>query len=129
MSGDTKLSCPERNSEDAIKWAAENGLDVIIPNNNQLLLDIDNNQDRAIYTQNWAEIGSIYGVTEVEEWPSRSNKPGRTHMRVTLRTPITPLERVLIQAVLGSDRRRELHSLRRIMNSEETPTLFFEKRK
>ena len=42
MSGDTKKSCPCQNGAEAIAWAAENNLDVVLPDNNQLLLDIDN---------------------------------------------------------------------------------------
>ncbi len=127
MSGDTKKSCPATNSDDAIAWAAENGLKVVLPNNNQLLIDIDNPYDRSIFEENRDIIDSVYGIEEVVETKSRSGKSGKSHLIVTIKTPIQPLERITIQAVLGSDRRREAHSIRRLMAGEGNPTLFFEK--
>lgn len=127
MSGDTKKSCPETNSEEAIKWAAENGLRVVLPTEYQLLIDIDSLADRAVFTVNFDLIDSAYGVASVEETRSRSGRPGKTHIVVTLKKPIDPVERIALQAVLGSDLRREAHSLRRVHAGEERPTLFFEK--
>jgi hypothetical protein len=124
MSGDTKLSCPAQSSEDAIKWAAENGLVVVLPDNNQLLIDIDSHSDLEVFNRNRDIIDQVYGISDVMPRVSRS---GNTHLTVTLRTPISPLERIALQAVLGSDRRRESHSLRRLMAGELSPSLFFEK--
>lgn len=88
MSGDTKLSCPELNSADAIQWAADNGLEVILPENNQLLLDIDNNFDRGVFDQNRAEVDTLWGIAKIEEWKSRSGKAGKSHIRVTLKVEV-----------------------------------------
>jgi len=128
MSGDTKKSCPAKGSEDAILWAAENGLRVVFPQENQLLVDIDSPADRNIFDQNRDVVEEAYGIADESSAPSRSG--GRKeHIIVTLERAITPLERIALQAVLGSDRRREAHSLRRLLAGEERPTLFFEKSK
>ena len=129
MSGDTKKSCPCQNGAEAIAWAAENNLDVVLPDNNQLLLDIDNDYDRGVFEQNRDIIDTFYGILSTSEGPSRSGKSGKRHIIVTLRTPVSPLERIALQAILGSDRRREAHSIRRLAQSDPNVTLFFEKRK
>lgn len=129
MSGDTKLSCPELNSEDAITWAVANNLRVVLPTEYQLLIDIDNPYDRGVFTTNFDIVDSVYGIDQVTETTSRSGKSGNSHIVVTLKTPLkSVLERIALQAVLGSDRRREAHSLRRSFQGEQNPTLFFEKR-
>ena len=125
MSGDTKKRCLEKNSEDAIKWAAENDLTVLFPKDNQLFLDIDTNEDRDVFNRNRELVDEVYGIVDVQERSSRSK--GHVHLIVTLRESITPLGRIALQAILGSDRRREAHSLRRLEDGEARPTLFFEK--
>lgn len=127
MSGDSKLSCPELSSEGAIKWAAENGVTVRIPEANQLFLDIDDEYGRDTFEKNRDIIDTVYGIENITSTPSRSGKRGRCHMVVNLKTNINPITRIAIQAVLGSDRRREAHSLRRVMAIDLNPTLFFEK--
>lgn len=126
MSGDVKARCDAQNSEDAIKWAAENNLDVVLPDDFTLLIDIDKYADRKVFETNRDLIDAAYGITEVLENYSRS---GGTHFTVHLKTPVSRLERIALQAVLGSDLRREAHSLRRLRAGESNPTLFFEKRK
>ena len=125
MSGDTKKSCLEKKSEDAIKWAKENDLIVLFPKDNQLFLDIDNNEDRNVFNRNRELVDEVYGIVDVQERSSRSK--GHVHLIVNLRVSVTPLGRIALQAILGSDRRREAHSLRRLEDGEARPTLFFEK--
>jgi hypothetical protein len=124
MSGDTKASCL-KNSEDAIRWAVENDLIVVLPTPYELLLDIDTGDDRRVFAQNLGLIQESYGVVD---WCETYSRSGNTHIIVTLKTAITPVERIALQTVLGSDRRREAHSLRRVLKGERNPTLFFEKK-
>lgn len=125
MSGDVKVMCDARNSEDAIQWAAENNLDIILPDNNQLLVDLDDYASQQAYERTIPLIAETYGLKDVTETVSRS---GNLHRIVTLNTNISATERIALQAILGSDRRREAHSLRRLRQGEQNPTLFFEKR-
>ena len=128
MSGDTKKSCPALNSEDAIAWASANNLKVVLPTEFQLLIDIDSQNDRETFDQNFDLVDSIYGVVDSVETRSRSGDSAKSHIVLTLKTPLkSTTERVALQAVLGSDRRREAHSLQRIFLGEKNPTLFFEK--
>jgi hypothetical protein len=69
-------------------------------------------------------IDEAYGIEEIHTGESRG---GNQHFTVTLKRNITPIERIALQAVLGSDPRREAHSLRRWLAGEKNPTLFFEK--
>lgn len=126
MSGDTKLSCPLLRAEDAIAWAAQNNLIVVLPKPNQLLIDIDDKYDRAQFVVNYDLIDSLLGVESHVETPSRSGKPGKSHIIVNLKTDVTPTERVAWQAILGGDRRACAHSMRRIKLGEENPVLLFE---
>ena len=57
---------------------------------------------------------------------SRRKRDG-SHIVVTLPRDITNIERLLWQAILGSDLRREAHSYRNMLRGDERPTLFFEK--
>jgi hypothetical protein len=41
---------------------------------------------------------------------------------------LTPIERVTLQTILGSDPKREFLSFNRIENGDEHPTLFFERK-
>jgi hypothetical protein len=117
--------CDARTSEGAVKWAAENNLDVVFPNNNQLLVDLDTYASTQEYDRTIPLVTEIYGLQDVSETRSRS---GNLHRVVTLKTPISSMERIALQAILGSDHRREAHSLRRLMQGEANPTLFFEKK-
>jgi hypothetical protein len=125
MSGDTKKMCDARTSEAAVKWAAENNLDVVLPDANQLFIDLDNYASQQEYERVIPLIQEIYGIVSVTETVSRS---GNLHRIVNLQMSVSPLERIAAQAMLGSDSRREAHSLRRLLQGERTPTLFFEKK-
>ncbi len=124
MSGDTKESCPAKNSTEAIAWAREHHLRVVVPTVAQLFLDIDSYDDMDILDKNRDLIEEAYGIEDEVKTRSRS---GKWHVTITLKKPVTPLERIALQAVLGSDRRREAHSLRRLNEGETTPTIFFER--
>jgi hypothetical protein len=106
--------------------AALKGLIVVTPKNNELFIDIDSDTDLAEFDRNYGIIDELFGIDEAVQTPSRNKKQGK-HIVVTLAQPITPLERVLLQAILGSDRKREALSLWRIRNNDPNPTLFFEK--
>jgi hypothetical protein len=126
MSGPEKARCPHNTSKAAIIWAAEHNLDVRIPGDFELFLDIDTPEDRATFERNRELINEAYGIDEVVETTSRG---GHTHIVVTVDVPVSIVERIALQAVLGSDRRREAHSMRRFFEGEATPTLFFERKK
>ncbi len=128
MSEDVKVICSETNLEAVQRWATENNLDVIFPAADELFLDIDDYSSARAYEENKDVVEKSHGILGVKVTSSRSGN-GRKHYVVTLESIITsPLERIALQATLGSDRRREANSLRRWREGEQTPTLFFEKK-
>ena len=116
-------------SRDAFAYAAVEGVDVRYPMANELFIDIDDEKSYYHFNENWPLLGDMFtGQVEFAITPSRRKPEGR-HVTVTLPRAITPIERIALQAALGSDPRREAHSLRRYFQNDPLPTLFFEKRK
>lgn len=87
---------------------AENlGCEVIRPAKNELQIDIDCEADWLVFMDNFrvlqeTEVASFSNVA------SRSGKPWHTHVSVMLAREISMQERILLQAALGSDRKREI---------------------
>lgn len=124
MSGDSK----NLTMAYALESAAKVGMLVRSPRPNELFLDIDDDDAweafgtmLAVINQNYPA-GWTYTCT-----PSKSGLPKR-HVVVTMHRPInSELERVLLQAILGSDRKRETLSFIAIdKDINPKPTLFFE---
>ena len=115
--------------EKSLQAALDNNLDVILPEPNQLFIDIDTEKDYEEYRFNMEliEIHLPYLIDDVEERPSKSGLPGR-HVTLTLERDVTDLERIGLQAILGSDRKREMLSWLSAGQGHQHPTLFFEKK-
>lgn len=103
------------------------GQRVVLPKPNEVFLDIDTEVDWKLA---WEMIRTMEEnnlpllITEVH--PSKSGMPHR-HVILEANRDFTPIERIAIQACLGSDRKRELLSLIRVMTGGPLPaTVFFE---
>lgn len=113
-------------NEVAIAQAWINNLVVVYPKPNQLFLDIDDDEALAKFDKVSSLLAAKYGggyhhtIT-----PSRSGGTHR-HVTITLEKDVTPMERITLQAILGSDPLRELLSLDRLKAGCPNPTLFFE---
>lgn len=114
-------------SKDAHEIAQKNGWRVVVPENNQLQLDIDDNHSYQIWAKHRNVIEKSLKITKVVETPSKSGKPGRCHITVDLDVTLKPDERIVLQALLGSDRTREILSWVNLKRNDESPTLFYEK--
>lgn len=114
--------------------AIERGLDLVLPEPNEVFLDIDNDEDLKWYEATITEVdppgfvprnGEVLRLTETRR--TRSQNGG---WHITLEAEdchLQPLERVCIQACLGSDRHREYLSFLRIFGHMQRPaTTFFE---
>jgi len=112
-------------SRDAFAYAAKHNIDVRYPLANELFVDIDSKEDLARFDR---VKDLIHIIHNTKLTPSRS-KPDGKHIVCNLDRPVTPLERIALQAILGSDPRREAHSFNRLQANDPLPTLFFEKRK
>jgi hypothetical protein len=113
--------------EAACEQAEAKGCNVVLPRPNQLFIDIDTHEDFLTFFEHRAMLDSIgEGGKVISDTPSKSGLP-RRHIVLEFDRDLDNMERVLLQAVLGSDRKRELLSWIRIRSgASEHPTLFFE---
>ena len=102
------------------------GFVVVLPEENQLQLDIDSVEHyrnflhaAEVIMRNWPFACAI----EIEDHPSSSGFP-RRHITLTLPVSVEPWQRIALQAALGSDPIRELLSATRLMRGDIHPTLF-----
>lgn len=107
--------------------ADEKGLVVKKPRSNELFIDIDDIESLVRFHRNLPAFSCmIIGFTRT---PSPSGREGRYHIRVTLDRDVkSELERVAMQAVLGSDSMHEALSLAALQRGQEDVTVFFEKK-
>ena len=111
---------------DYIAKVTAEGKRVVIPSAYELQLDIDSEEQYAVFLRsaevvlrNWAD------SVEIEEHPSSSGLP-RRHITLTLPFEVGPWQRIALQAALGSDPVRELLSATRLLRGDDYPTLFVE---
>jgi hypothetical protein len=116
-----------RDNKAALELAAKEGLSVVYPKSNELQVDVDNDQSYLFFIKQRDTLGWMLGIESITENPSKSGLP-RRHITVRLKKSVTALERLCLQACLGSDRVRETLGYARHKNGESNPTLFFEKR-
>ncbi len=111
----------------ALEKAKAEGFKVVYPKPNELQLDIDRAEDYVVWQAHRSILDEYFKILKVVETPSQEK--GHMHVTVTVEKSFNPFERIAFQAVLGSDRKREILGL--IMNKlghESKPTLFLEKK-
>lgn len=107
------------------KTAEERGLDIEYPGPAELFVDIDDARSLYAFNDGLAILGEL--VTGHTITPSASGGD-HFHIRVTLSRDIDAKERVALQAMLGSDRKRELLSWLTLEHDPEAEVVcFFEK--
>ncbi len=118
---------PQSYGDDTIEIAVEKakalGCTVVFPKPNELFLDIDTEASMRRFVRGVSRLRRVSYVVR----SSPSGLPGRYHIVVTMPRPVSPLERIALQAMLGSDLTRELLSWMRIQRGIDEPTLFFER--
>ena len=115
------------NSQRAIDEAALLGMDVVFPAANQLQIDIDSDEAYDRYLRVRPLLERHLSDIEIEEHPSRSGGENR-HITLTLSRNVTDIERILLQACLGSDPVREFLGYIQVLEGDPHPVLFLEKR-
>jgi len=114
-------------SKEAFIKAEKKGLKVIVPEDNQLQIDIDDENQLAVFEERIKKLKTHnFEIKDVKIQESISGSPHR-HIYITLEEHFTDLERIFLQLFLGSDPVRELLSYERIREGDEYPTLFLEK--
>ena len=115
-------------SESAYKKAEAEDLKVVLPEPNQLFIDIDNDFAMALFEKNYTDFVQWYCPTgDPVITPSKSGGE-RRHVTITVKDHLKPKERLILQAFLGSDLKREFLGLQRIKAGDKNPTLFLEKK-
>jgi hypothetical protein len=120
-----------RTRADAEKIASLKGCTVREPAPDQLFLDIDSEEQAARCRRLIATMDRTGLIADRPRWsPSPSGEPGHYHVVVDLsRNVVDMRERILLQALLGSDPMRELLSWRRLEDGapDDAISLFFER--
>lgn len=87
--------------------------EVVTPKPHELFLDIDS-EDELKFVHEQIKMMQSYGVpvTITRETPSKD--PGHYHVVASMATYIDQMQAIALQAILGSDRKRELYSWLRL---------------
>lgn len=109
--------------ESAQEKARIRGLQVVFPSPRELQIDIDSAESMDVFMENIDRLK--HDGYEVRPSPSRAI--GHYHITVRLLYEVTPLERIALQAMLGSDLTREILSYARLQRGIVQPTIFFER--
>ena len=117
----------ERISARRAKACTERGVQIVEPQDDELFVDIDTHEALGMFHANQRALGKLVQSHSME--PSPSRKAGRYHIRVKLTRPVRDaFERIMLQALLGSDLSREIISWRDANGGAAKPTVFFEKK-
>lgn len=119
---DTDLYFLDR--EKFIIGALEDGFTIILPEADELLLDIDCDRQYEHFLKSAARLQAEFGSGWVKwkQWPSKSGLPHR-HVLVKLGMPVTSHERIALEAGMGSDRTRTLLSVLRLKYEDPNPSI------
>jgi hypothetical protein len=115
-------------SQRAFNEAEKLGLEIVLPDDNTLQIDIDSVEALGVFYRQLTVVEQHFkGTTHVVK-QSKSGKPGKFHITVTLPLQVDMYQRIALQACLGSDPLRELLSYVQAVHGDPHPTLFFEKK-
>lgn len=99
---------------------------IVEPQPNELFVDLDVQADLRVL-EHLLKVLEHNGVEAVITRNTPSRTAGHAHVVVRVDRVLTPLERIALQACLGSDRKRELLALLRVWAGVSyAPTVFFE---
>jgi hypothetical protein len=100
---------------------------IIEPKPNELQLDLDGARAMRLYGMQFSILRRA-GLTK--RWKEKiipSKKAGHVHVVITMPNSIKNLERVALQAVLGSDIKREAFNYARVKRHNKYPIVLFKK--
>lgn len=103
--------------------AKKSGFKVIHGSPHRLLLDLDGDGALEAYEEKLAMVQQYIEVVELKRWRSRSGR--NWHIVLQLYQAYTLLERMVLQAVLGSDLKREWCALLCHWRGFQEPHLLF----
>mgnify|MGYP001616205424 FL=1 len=115
-----------RSKVDMEAAAVKDNCDIVLPDDDDLFVALDSAQD--VYVMEallplFKDQG--YPITRVKTTRSKS---GNKHAYLKAPGRLTELERLCLQAILGSDRKREALGFLRVIRGEAPVTVFFERK-
>lgn len=117
------LTYNEQKAIDLQALAASHNCDLIVADDNTLLVDLDNADSKNTFQSNLPIVKQKYSVVNIERWPSKSRRG--EHVMLKLSEPVDVVTRLLLQATLGSDLKRELLGLYLVKRNHPTPSVLF----
>ena len=121
---------PIRTEAEVVAAASSRGHIPIYPAPYQLFIDIDSKEGMHRHNRLWEIFLRVEPNAMRSFTPSSSRRSGHSHVTVDLGRPVGSLaERLMLQAVLGSDPVREILSWERLRSGceEKVVSVFFEK--
>lgn len=123
--------CTKTDNEEAYREAeAETvakdlGLNLVEAPANVLMCDLDDKPSMDLF---WERFGDLEELDAVIGKPLiTTSKSGKKHGYIRLKQEFSPLERIGLQAVLGSDNKREFLSVRRVLGDlRDVASVLFE---
>lgn len=117
---------PPNTSEEAQKIAAKEGFVCRFPHPNELLIDLDElpNSTLDLELRDCLAFKGIFIDAEIDI-PSKSS--GKRHRYITLNRNLDTFQRIALQSIFGSDKKRELYSFDLAVFGDKNPTILFEK--
>jgi hypothetical protein len=120
------ISFPD-NAENVQKHLDENGLSglykIVIADNNTIQVDLDEEASVELFQQNYEIIKNYLGPHTTKKTLSKSKK---LHVTIKTTKQFKAIERIAIQAILGSDLLRESLNFRNLKAKHKNPILFIE---
>lgn len=113
--------------ESTQKRAKELRVDIVHPAANELFVDIDTVAAMHVFDRNLEVLRRHVPVSKVEISVSKTGGD-RHHLVVTLGVEVSELERIAMQAALGSDPMREMLSIARVYENQQHATVFYERK-
>jgi hypothetical protein len=135
MSSDPATIAPDEPARyvevDLAELAEKSNSDLIAGDLPTLLLDHDDDRARSTYVKMRPVVEQSHPFASAETYPSKNGaiSGDHTHTIVKLVSPVEDMrERLFLQAVLGSDPKRELLSRYRLARNHPTPSVLFRPR-
>lgn len=125
ISADDKPEFYPLSNERAIATAEQMGLEVIEPGPNTITLDFDSPYPPQDFLEKLRFLKQFYPVVTHR---FTSSKSGNLHAYVEMEEPFSDTEKIAVQAIFGSDWKREMLGLVRAKQGNlGTPSLLFER--
>jgi len=102
------------------------GRGVVYPNEFTVQIDLDSEEELVEFKQRFELFDRLFKVIGFKI--TKSTTPNHYHVRIEMdQAVLNEAERILFQALLGSDFRREMISYARLLAGDKHPSVLFEK--